>query len=276
MSGDDNSACRPEFVDLQHALVTALTASGALGKLRAQLRLASLAVLRDEAGALNTVVPNRLQMQLLSAEQRLGLLVVDEFLASLGLPLARGMLAEEASLEAIRASKPTGMERLSVQGEAVPTLLALLRGADRQPADPDRPADGTIKIAARGDSTSPTFDRHDAVTNNNYTSQSSTSVSTVTSTTSVHRTVVEVKSITSTSVIEGAGSSSGVTKAGGSASQPQSSQRRASSQPAEVDYEPSVDYSDRSMASSLDITEFDHMEIVKQAAPSASTSDDDF
>jgi hypothetical protein len=256
MTSEDD-ACRAEFAELQRSLVTALTASGALGKLRAQLRLASLAVLRDDAHSLDAVVPSRLNLQQLSPGQRLGLLLVDEFLSSLNLSLTKGILEEEAAIGAIRASNPPGLDRMP-QTDNAPALLALIAGAlgpvEKEPLSREDPTDWSSSGKQRAPS--PSVERSAA--------------STASSVTAALHTVTE---ITTTEVI--VSSSSKVTSGVSTASAPQ--QRRGSSLPSEADYEPSVDYSDRSLASSLDITEFDHMEVVKQpAAASASTSDDDF
>ncbi len=265
----DDEACRTEFAELQQALVTALTASGALGTLRAQLRQASLAVLRDDNRSLDRVVPSRLNLQTLTEEQRVGLLVVDEFLGSLGLTLTHGMLQEEAAIETVQGSNPPGLEALPRQA-GTPVLLTLLRRATggggggvqgvttaASPsigrADPSEdPTDWSVAgTQQQQQAMSPSVERS-AVATSQQRAMSSSSVTEV-----VTRTTVTTVSETNVSTA--------------------AAQRRASSLPAEADYDPSVEYSDRSIASSLDALEFDHMELVKQAAPaSASTSDDDF
>ena len=278
-NAEDDVTCRAEMSELQQSLVTALTASGVLGKLRAQLRLASLAIIRDDSTALETVFPARMPLQQLTAEQRIGLLIVDEFLASLNLTLTQGTFEEEASIAAVRASQPAGFDRMpkSATGQTMLQSLigaALTSGAasvirpqsasSSAPINPGRSAsdeelltDWSASAAPPGPQSSQTI------------RAPSPSVEVVSSV----RTTIVTSSTTITSSSGSTGSAE--TTSGGAA------KTRASSVPIEAEYEPSVDYSDHSVASSLDVTEFDHVELVKQQVEEAqpvaeSTSDDDF
>lgn len=91
----DDQEVNTHVLELQDALLSALSASGALGKIRAQVRASTLSLLRGDP-ALQEAAIGKTGSQSVSAESKIAMMLVQDFLKTHLLDEAAGVLAAEA------------------------------------------------------------------------------------------------------------------------------------------------------------------------------------
>lgn len=108
---DDDATLANQLSEVHDAFVTALINSGMMGKIRAQLRAAALAIVKDDKKT-EAVIGGH-AMKNLPTETKIAFLLVDEFLKAKRLKQSHGIYHEECGVEALESSKQTILEPLS-------------------------------------------------------------------------------------------------------------------------------------------------------------------
>ncbi|CAD2217867.1 hypothetical protein AGDE_07497 [Angomonas deanei] len=109
---EDENDANAQLIELQDSFVNALTHSGALGKLRAQLRAAALSLLRGDSEMHEATVGKGLNPFDLSPSCKLTLLLIQNFLLEKGLTETASILEAEASLKFISGDDASVAEEL--------------------------------------------------------------------------------------------------------------------------------------------------------------------
>lgn len=97
LPNDGGSEINSQLLDLQDAFVHAMTVSGTLGKLRAQLRAAAIGLLRGDSALQRSAVGEPICVPELPLASRVALLLVQDFLQSRSLNHTLGIFEAEGS-----------------------------------------------------------------------------------------------------------------------------------------------------------------------------------
>lgn len=247
-----DSGLNGQLADVHNELMTALVNSGLMGKIRAQLRAAAVAILDDDRTALRALGSHNVKSA--SDRSKIALLLVEEFLQLNSMKHSLGVFTEESNVSSLephernRLLEPMQQHQLvaaaGLPGDGTPqtgSLLETLIGAFMlNPPVAEQPR-SLLQRAPSPD--------------------------------------IEIAAITAATkkdVVPAATSAGGTSTSAGS--------RRGSASAAADALEDSVEYSDRSANSSIDITNCLAVERLASMKPSASpdniadtaTSDDDF
>lgn len=112
---DDGNEANTQLLELQDALMHALSMSGALGKLRAQLRATAIGLFRGDADLQHAAVGSTMSPGELPVESRLTLLLLHDFLQERGLEATAGVLEAESGMRI-----PASEERDALLGQFSP------------------------------------------------------------------------------------------------------------------------------------------------------------
>ncbi|KPA76870.1 hypothetical protein ABB37_07663 [Leptomonas pyrrhocoris] len=114
------------LLQLQDAFVSALTSSGALGKIRAQLRATALSLLRGDDDLQRAAVGDVLKPASLSAASKISLLLLYDFLQFHHLRETAGVLEVEGSVHLLSGEQDTllgGLRTLPGEGPLLERLV---------------------------------------------------------------------------------------------------------------------------------------------------------
>ncbi|KAK7197285.1 hypothetical protein NESM_000675200 [Novymonas esmeraldas] len=123
---EDGNESNAALLQLQDAFVNALTASGALGKIRAQLRASALALIRGDDDLQDAAVGPVVRPMALSSGAKVSLLLLYDFLQHHHLHQTAGVLEVEGSMHLLsneRASLLGGLAQLPGDGSLLERLL---------------------------------------------------------------------------------------------------------------------------------------------------------
>ncbi|CAJ1991962.1 hypothetical protein conserved [Leishmania donovani] len=125
---EEGSESNAALLQLQDALVSALTASGALGKIRAQLRATALALIRGDDELQNAAVGPFIRPLTLTTHAKVCLLLLHDFLQHYHLQQTAGVLDVESSLHLLfneRSALLGDLARLPGDGSLLERLVQL-------------------------------------------------------------------------------------------------------------------------------------------------------
>ncbi|EPY24242.1 hypothetical protein STCU_04860 [Strigomonas culicis] len=95
---EDGNEANTQLLELQDAVVNALTASGILGRLRAQLRASTLGLLKGDKGLIEASVGKAVPLAALTLEHRVVLLLIKDFFEKGGYTETLGMFEAESNV----------------------------------------------------------------------------------------------------------------------------------------------------------------------------------
>ncbi|CUG92335.1 Hypothetical protein, putative [Bodo saltans] len=247
-----------QLADVHNEFMTALVNTGLLGKLRAQLRAAAVAIIDDDKVALRTLGSHN--MKTATDRSKIALLLIEDFLQSNTMKHSLGVFVEESNVGSVKAEEREQLlnpiqQRAPGGAAQSSSLLETLIGLALAPVS--QPPTSTTTVAPQ----------HSASTHPPSAAPSQRAPSPD----------IEFSTTVPATLAKKEASSVGATSSGGS-------RRGSASAPADP-LDDSVEYSDRSANSSLDLTNclaVDRVAVVAKAATATrggggeSTSDDDF
>jgi hypothetical protein len=242
-----------QLADVHNEFMTALVNSGLLGKLRAQLRAAAVAIIDDDKVALRALGSQN--MKSATDRSKIALLLIEDFMQANMMKHSLGVFTEESSVGSVTSGEREqllGPIQQKASGAIAPqssSLLETLIGLALAP--PSQPSAPSLVAAAAAAPQPAASSQRAPSPDIEYTATAAKKEAPLTATTSV----------------------GGTSSAG--------SRRGSASAPADP-LDDSVEYSDRSANSSLDLTNCITIDRIAAApSPAArsgteSTSDDDF
>ncbi|GET91743.1 hypothetical protein, conserved [Leishmania tarentolae] len=148
---EEGSEANAALLQLQDAFVSALTASGTLGKIRAQLRASALALIRGDDELQNAAVGPFIRPATLNTHAKVSLLLLYDFLQHYHLQQTAGVLDVESSVHLLvneRATLLGELAQLPGDGPLLERLLRLYEPPTKMP-DTEPPNASAVPIASK-------------------------------------------------------------------------------------------------------------------------------
>lgn len=122
----DGSDSNTAMLQLQESFVNALTACGALGKIRAQLRATALALMRGDTDLQGAAIGDAISPLTMSTTSKVALLLMYDFLQSHGFTQTAGVLEVEGTIQLLAGEEAgivEGIRDLGSGGSAMDQLI---------------------------------------------------------------------------------------------------------------------------------------------------------